>query len=99
MLYQPQLHDFIIDGNVFHDIGRTKCELAGSRLVPSRIQLHGYQHIFYNIPHGWSIRPRRTEAIVLIANNTFAFPNGGGQDGQIILWNTQSNLTIRDNIF
>jgi hypothetical protein len=36
---------------------------------------------------------------VPIANNTFAFPNGGGQDGQIMLWDVQSNLAVQNNIF
>jgi len=36
---------------------------------------------------------------VLIANNTFGFAQGGGQAGQIMLWNSQTNLTIQNNIF
>ena len=95
----PNCHDFIIDGNVFHDIGRTDVNWLDHGLY-----LHGSNYtvinnIFYNIPHGWSIQTADGLNNVLIANNTFAFPNGGGQDGQIMLWNTQSNLTIRDNIF
>ncbi len=95
----PNCHDFIIDGNVFHDIGRTNVNWLDHGLY-----LHGSNYtiinnIFYNIPHGWSIQTADGLSNVLIANNTFAFPNGGGQDGQIMLWNTQSNLTIRDNIF
>ena len=95
----PNCHDFIIDGNVFHDIGRTNVNWLDHGLY-----LHGANYtiinnIFYNIPHGWSIQTADGLSNVLIANNTFAFPNGGGQDGQIMLWNTQSNLTIRDNIF
>ena len=95
----PNCHDFIIDGNVFHDIGRTNVNWLDHGLY-----LHGSNYtvinnIFYNIPHGWSIQTADGLSNVVIANNTFAFPNGGGQDGQIMLWNTQSNLTIRDNIF
>lgn len=95
----PNCHDFIIDGNVFHDIGRTNVNWLDHGLY-----LHGSNYtvinnIFYNIPHGWSIQTADGLSNILIANNTFAFPNGGGQDGQIMLWDTQSNLTIRDNIF
>jgi len=95
----PSCHDFIIDGNVFHDIGRTNVNWLDHGLY-----LHGSNYtitnnIFYNIPHGWSIQAADGLSNVLIANNTFAFPNGGGQDGQIMLWNTQSNVSIRDNIF
>ena len=95
----PNCHDFIIDSNVFHDIGRTNVNWLDHGLY-----LHGFSftiinNIFYNIPHGWSIQMADGLSNVLIANNTFAFPNGGGQDGQIMLWNSQSNLTIRDNIF
>jgi len=92
-------HDFIIDGNVFHDIGRTN----GSWLDHA-LYLHGSRftvtnNLFYNIPHGWSIQAADGLNNVLIANNTFAFPQGGGQEGQIMLWNNQSNLTIENNIF
>lgn len=95
----PNCHDFIIDGNIFHDIGRTDVNWLDHGLY-----LHGSNYtvtnnIFYNIAHGWSIQTADGLNNILIANNTFAFPNGGGQDGQIMLWNTQSNLTIRDNIF
>ena len=92
-------HDFIIDGNVFHDIGRTDANWLDHALY-----LHGSNftitnNLFYNIPHGWSIQAADGLNNVLIANNTFAFPQGGGQDGQIMLWNSQSNLTIENNIF
>lgn len=118
MYTNPNCHDFIIDGNVFHDIGRTN---------PSRLDhalyLYGRNYtiinnIFYNIPHGWSIQAADGLSNVLIANNTFAFRDGAGQSGpipsaysafafrnrvsqggQIMLWNAQSNLTIRNNIF
>lgn len=99
-LYTNQnCHDFIIDGNVFHDIGRTDANWLDHGLY-----LHGSNftitnNLFYNIPHGWSIQAADGLNNVLIANNTFAFPQGGGQDGQIMLWNTQSNLTIENNIF
>jgi len=52
----PNCHDFIIDGNVFHDIGRTNVNWLDHGLY-----LHGSNYtiinnVFYNIPHGWSIQ-------------------------------------------
>jgi len=99
-LYTNQnCHDFIIDGNVFHDIGRTDANWLDHGLY-----LHGSNfvitnNVFYNIKNGWSIQAADGLNNVLIANNTFAFPQGGGQSGQIMLWNTQSNLIIQNNIF
>jgi hypothetical protein len=99
MYTNPNCHDFIIDRNEFHDVGRTDVNwldhglyLHGSNFTVTNI-------IFYNIPHGWSIQAADGLSNVLIANNTFSFPNGGGQDAQIMLWNTQTGLTIRNNIF
>ncbi len=99
MYTNQNCHDFIIDGNVFHDIGRTDANWLDHALY-----LHGSNftitnNLFYNIPHGWSIQAADGLSNVVIANNTFAFPQGGGQDGQIMLWNNQSNLTIENNIF
>ena len=99
-LYTNQnCHDFVIDGNVFHDIGRTDANWLDHGLY-----LHGSNfvvtnNVFYNIKHGWSIQAADGLNNVLIANNTFAFPQGGGQSGQIMLWNSQSSLTIENNIF
>ena len=99
MYTNQNCHDFIIDGNVFHAIGRTDANWLDHALY-----LHGSNftisnNLFYDIPHGWSIQAADGLNNVVIANNTFAFPQGGGQDGQIMLWNSQSNLTIENNIF
>jgi hypothetical protein len=99
MYTSANCHDFVIDGNVFHDIGR-----LSANWLDHGLYLHGWNYsitnnTFYNIPHGWSIQAADGLSNVDIANNTFAWGNGNGQDGQIMLWNTQSNLTIRNNIF
>jgi len=99
MYTNQNCHDFVIDGNVFHDIGR-----SDANWLDHGLYLHGSNftitnNLFYNIPHGWSIQAADGLNNVLIANNTFAFPQGGGQDGQIMLWNNQTNLTIENNIF
>ena len=95
----PNCHDFIIDGNVFHDIGRTNVNWLDHALYLHGSNFTVTNNLFYNIPHGWSIQAADGLNNVVIANNTFAFPQGGGQDGQIMLWNSQSNLTIENNIF
>jgi hypothetical protein len=94
----PNCHDFVIDGNVFHDIGRTD-----EQYLDHALYLRGWNHVvrnnvFYNITRGWAIQLADGASNILIANNTFAFPNPG-KDGHIMLWNTQSGLTIRNNIF
>jgi hypothetical protein len=99
MYTNPNCHDFIIDGNVFHDIGRTDANWLDHALYLHGSNFSITNNLFYNIPHGWSIQAADGLNNVLIANNTFAFPQGGGQDGQIMLWNSQSNLTIENNIF
>jgi hypothetical protein len=99
MYTNPQCHDFTIDGNVFHDIGRTDSSLLDHGLYLRGSNFSITNNIFYNIHHGWSIQTAAGLENVLIANNTFAFPNGDGLGGQIMLWRNQSNLTIRNNIF
>jgi hypothetical protein len=99
MYTNPSCHDFVIDGNVFHDIGRT----SGSNSLDHGLYLHGWNftiinNSFYHIPSGWDIQMADGLSNVLVANNTFAFANPA-QYGQIMLWNTQTNLTIRNNIF
>ena len=99
MYTNPNCHDFVIDGNVFHDIGRTNNNALDHGLYVHGTNFTITNNIFYSIPHGWSIQAADGLNNALIANNTFAFPNGGGQNGQIMLWNTITGLTIRNNIF
>jgi hypothetical protein len=99
MYTNPQCHDFVIDGNVFHDIGRTNPSRLDHGLYLRGANFIVTNNIFYNIPHGWSIQAADGLTNALIANNTFSFPNGGGQDGQIMLWNAQAEIMIRNNIF
>ena len=92
-------HDFIVDGNVFHDIGR-----SNPGQLDHALYLHGSgitvtNNVFYNIRHGWSIQTAEGLDGVLIANNVFAFENTPGKSGQIMLWGRQANLIVRNNIF
>jgi pectate lyase-like protein/parallel beta helix pectate lyase-like protein len=99
MYTSPNCHDFVIDGNVFHDIGRMNQNWLDHGLYLQGWNFTVINNLFYNIPRGWSIQAADGLGNVLIANNTFAFPNGGGQVGQIMLWGVQTNLTIQNNIF
>jgi hypothetical protein len=92
-------HDFIVDGNVFHDIGR-----SNPSQLDHALYLHGSgmtvaNNVFYNIHHGWSIQTAEGLDGALIAHNVFAFENTPGKTGQIMLWGRQANLIVRDNIF
>ena len=92
-------HDFIVDGNIFHDIGR-----SNPSQLDHALYLHGSgitvaNNVFYNIRHGWSIQTAGGLDGALIAHNVFAFENTPGKAGQIMLWGRQANLTIRNNIF
>jgi len=96
----PNCHDFLIEGNVFHDIGRTDPSNLDHALY-----LHGddftiVNNVFYNMAQGYAIQLADGANHVLIANNTFALPNPSlDPAGHIMLWRSQDNLTIRNNIF
>jgi len=95
----PACHDFVFDGNVFHDIGRTDPSQLDHALYLHGNNMTITNNVFYNIPHGWAIQTADGLRHALIANNVFAFKNSFGKPGQIMLWDRQSDLTIRNNIF
>jgi hypothetical protein len=99
MFTNPDCHDFLIDGNVFHDIGRTNATQLDHGLYLRGTGFTIINNIFYNIQHGWAIQAAHGLTNVLIANNTFVSLQGGDRDGQVMLWNTQLNLTIQNNIW
>src|SRR5690348_3212070 len=66
-------HDFIIDGNVFHDIGRTDVNWLDHGLYLHGSNFTVTNNIFYNIAHGWSIQAADGMSNLQIVNNTFAF--------------------------
>jgi hypothetical protein len=95
-------YNFIFDGNSFHDIGRTD----GTTLLhfDHGIYAQGQgmtiiNNIFYNMNRGFSIQLADGASNWLVANNTFAFGNANGEAGQIMFWGTNSNITVRNNIF
>ena len=99
MYTNPNCHDFVIDGNVFHDIGRTNASQLDHGLYLRGVNFTIVNNIFYNIHRGWAIQVAHGLTNALIANNTFVSLAVGDHGGQIILWNAQSNLTIQNNIW
>jgi len=99
MYTNPNCHHFTIDGNIFHDIGRTNPVQLDHGLYLRGSDIAVTNNIFYNIPHGWSIQAADGLNRVVIAHNVFAFKNAEGHGGQIMLWQRQSHLSIRNNIF
>jgi hypothetical protein len=95
-------YNFIFDGNSFHDIGRTDGQtlLHFDHGIYSQGQnMTIINNIFYNMNRGVSIQIADGASNWLVANNTFAFGNANGEAGQIMFWNTNSNITVRNNIF
>jgi len=95
-------YNFIFDGNSFHDIGRTDGQtlLHFDHGIYSQGQnMTIINNIFYNMNRGFSIQIADGASNWLVANNTFAFGNANGEAGQIMFWNTNSNITVRNNIF
>jgi hypothetical protein len=96
----PGHYNLTFDGNVFHDIGRTG---------PTNMMAHDHglylhssnstiiNNVFYSLPSGWGVQTASGFSGV-IENNTFAFPMST-QVGQLMLWDVNGDVTIRNNIF
>lgn len=94
-------HGIVIDGNSIHDIGRNNKGFTtsldhGLYMMCSNLTITN--NLFYDQADGWDIQLAEGANNVLIANNTFASHNPR-QAGQIMLWGSHTNLTIRNNIF
>lgn len=94
-------YNFTFDGNIFHDIGgATPNQEQAIYTAATNVAI--INNVFYNLTHGWGVQTAGGTNI-LIANNTFAFPNPN-RTGQLMLWDGRgagslSNVTIRNNIF
>jgi hypothetical protein len=92
-------HNLTFDGNVIHDIGRT----GGPQTVHDHaLYLHSQNsivvnNVFYQPIEGWGIQTAAGFS-GLIANNTFHGPQAT-REGQIMLWDSNGSVTIRNNIF
>ncbi len=99
--------NFLFDGNVFHDIGRTDgvADLHLDHGIYScAANMTIINNVFYNLDRGYAIQTCGSATAWLIANNTFAFPNADGV--ALMLWNgdvtppgTVSHFQIVNNIF
>ena len=60
-------------------------------------------NVFYRNVHGWSYHrysgPGASARGVYILNNTFAFPNPNGKEGQVVIAGITDNLVIANNVF
>jgi hypothetical protein len=99
MYTNPACHDFVVDGNVFHDIGRSNPSQLDHGLYLHGTNMSVTNNVFYNMRRGWSIQTAEGLEGALIANNVFAFENAPGKTGQIMLWGRLVNVNIRNNIF
>ena len=93
--------NFTFDGNVFHDIGGSTPKYEHA-IYTSASNINIVNNVFYSNIHGWGVQTAGGVNI-LIANNTFVFPNPN-VDGQLVLWDNEkpgslANVTVRNNIF
>lgn len=99
----------VYDSNVLHTIGRLHLSpgcvpfTTNYQNHDDGMSLHGHgikiiNNVFYNFRSGWAIQSSGGASDWLIADNTFAFPNPNRQ-GQIVLWQDNTNFTIANNIF
>ena len=93
--------NFKVDGNTFHDVGRTGV-LTGTHDHSIYTHAGGMiitNNLFFNILNGWHIQTAAGFQGT-IANNTFYGPDPWpGSVGQVMLWDVNSNVIIRNNIF
>ncbi len=100
----------VYDSNVLHTIGRLRPNEGCPSLFTDNYANHDHgmylrgsnltivNNVFYNIRSGWSIQSAQGANNWLVANNTFAFANPD-RDGHIVLWQTNDNIVIANNIF
>jgi hypothetical protein len=97
------------DSNVLHTIGRLHpsdgCSTSTTNYTnhDHGVYLRGHDltivnNVFYNFRSGWAIQSAQGASNWIIANNTFAFANPN-REGQIVLWERNTNFTIANNIF
>jgi Right handed beta helix region/Protein of unknown function (DUF1565) len=97
--------DIKFDQNIFNNIGRLPTSGQSGTDYNHDHGLYVYNgpysitnNLFYNNTAGWGIQVSPGTHDTLIENNTFAYQNPQ-QDGQIMLWGYNSNITIENNIF
>jgi len=93
-------HDFNLDGNTFHNIGRVSGQALnqfdhGIYAAAQNVTISN--NTFYSMTKGWPITQSDGAANWLVAFNTFYGSSAGV--GQMMLWNSVTGITIRNNIF
>ncbi|MHA2401966.1 MAG: right-handed parallel beta-helix repeat-containing protein [Candidatus Kariarchaeaceae archaeon] len=106
-IFVGNCYNFLIEGNVFHDIGREPIEGCGDSYNHDHGIYLTYGHdfivrnnIFYNLEAGWGIGSGGYGDMydLEISNNTFVGPNPG-RTGNAILCHKSYGLKIYNNIF
>jgi hypothetical protein len=90
--------DWWLEANAFEEIGRNGGNVLDHGIYAAGSNVAVVNNLFFNVNHGWSIQLADGASNWMIANNTFVFPNPV-KNGHIMMWNTNSNITIRNNIF
>ncbi len=96
--FDESASNWTVQGNVFTHIGRVGGMQLDHGIYAKGSNITVINNVFYNLTAGWSIQLADGASNWLIANNTFAFPNPA-KNGQIMMWNSNTNITIRNNIF
>jgi hypothetical protein len=107
-------HRVIVDGNMFHDIGRLAKDENGCNPATAYYKNHDHgvyheagddvtikNNIFYNINRGWAIQAYpKPRARLKILNNTFKGPHPYQTSSMITFWETVvTDSVIENNIF
>jgi hypothetical protein len=93
------------DGNVFNNIGRLPTSGQSTNDYNHDHGLYIYNgpytiqnNVFYNNTAGWGVQFSPGTHDTTVQENTFSGANPQ-RDGQIILWGTNTNVKIQNNIF
>jgi hypothetical protein len=99
----------VYDSNMLYSIGRLHLSpgcvpfTTNYQNHDDGMSLHGHgitiiNNVFSGFRSGWAIQSSAGASDWLIANNTFSGPNPNRQ-GQIVLWEDNTNFTVANNIF
>src|SRR5262249_4688318 len=98
--FDARAFDWRVEGNVFTNIGRTgglSYLNHDHGIYAAGTDVTIVNNVFYNLNKGWAIQTSEGATNWRIENNTFAF--AAISAGQIMLWQTNTGITIRNNIF
>jgi Right handed beta helix region/Pel9A-like, right handed beta helix region len=87
-----------VEANYFHDNGAHEKRNHDHAIYSNATNATIKNNIFARHLYGWGIQTSKGASNWKIINNTFAFPNPA-RDGHIMLWRTNTNVVIENNIF